>query len=173
VQVEPIKPVLKAPGTKCLKLKCDEPLSSFDFNFNLRHYTVVDCVDGSRAAGLALCTAFAAHDGLASAAAAAGFPGLPELPGGWSWGGDTTLAPLVSFLMQTDEAGQHAGAAAAAPLLAALSQDARVHLIAASAGAALISALRVQQMSPDMGRGVLVEPMIPMLKAPDIERLKP
>jgi len=29
VQVDPIKPMLKAPGTRCLKLKYDKPLSSF------------------------------------------------------------------------------------------------------------------------------------------------
>jgi hypothetical protein len=36
VQVDPIKPALKAPGTKRLKLKCDEQLSNFAFKFNLR-----------------------------------------------------------------------------------------------------------------------------------------
>jgi len=35
VQVDPINPTLKAPGTECLKLKCDEPLSMFAFNFKL------------------------------------------------------------------------------------------------------------------------------------------
>jgi len=40
VQVAPIKPTLKAPGTKRLKLKCDEPLSNFAFNFKLRRYTM-------------------------------------------------------------------------------------------------------------------------------------
>jgi hypothetical protein len=39
VQVDPIKPTLKAPGTKRLKLQYDEPLSNFAFNFNLRRYT--------------------------------------------------------------------------------------------------------------------------------------
>ena len=39
VQVEPIKPTLKAPGTKRLKLQYDVLLSSFLFKFNLRHYT--------------------------------------------------------------------------------------------------------------------------------------
>ena len=34
VQVDPIKPTLKAPGTKRLKLKCDEPLS-ICFQFQL------------------------------------------------------------------------------------------------------------------------------------------
>jgi hypothetical protein len=38
VQVDPMKPALKAPGTKPLKLKYDELLSSFAFNFNLRRY---------------------------------------------------------------------------------------------------------------------------------------
>jgi hypothetical protein len=38
VQVDPIKPTLKAPGSKRLKLKSEELLSSFAFNFNLRPY---------------------------------------------------------------------------------------------------------------------------------------
>jgi hypothetical protein len=36
-----MKTVLKAPGTKRLKLKCDEPLSNFAFKFNLRRYIKV------------------------------------------------------------------------------------------------------------------------------------
>jgi len=39
VQVDPIKPTLKAPGTQQLKLKYDEPLSNFAFNFKLHRYT--------------------------------------------------------------------------------------------------------------------------------------
>jgi len=39
VQVESMKPVLKAPGTLLLRLGCDEPLSNFAFNINLRRYT--------------------------------------------------------------------------------------------------------------------------------------
>jgi hypothetical protein len=39
VQVDPIKPTLKAPGTKRLKLKRDEPLSKFALKFKLRLYT--------------------------------------------------------------------------------------------------------------------------------------
>ena len=39
MQVDPIKPTLKASGTKRLKLKRDELLSSFAFNFNLRRFT--------------------------------------------------------------------------------------------------------------------------------------
>ena len=39
MQVDPIKPSLKAPGTKRLRLKHDTPLSNFAFTFNLRRYT--------------------------------------------------------------------------------------------------------------------------------------
>jgi len=42
VQVVPIKPKLKLPGTKRLKLECDEPPSKFAFKINLRRYIVVD-----------------------------------------------------------------------------------------------------------------------------------
>ena len=42
VQVDPMKHMLKPPKTKRLKLKYDELLSNFAFNFNLRRYTVVD-----------------------------------------------------------------------------------------------------------------------------------
>jgi len=38
VQVDPLKPILKAPGTKRLKLKYDQLLSNLAFNFNLRRY---------------------------------------------------------------------------------------------------------------------------------------
>ena len=41
VQVDPIKPTLKAPGTNRLKLNCDELLPTFAFKFNLRRYTAV------------------------------------------------------------------------------------------------------------------------------------
>jgi hypothetical protein len=40
MQVDPIKPVLKAPGTKHLILQFDEPLSNFAFKFNLHRYTL-------------------------------------------------------------------------------------------------------------------------------------
>jgi len=39
VQVDPIKAVLKAPGTMRLKLKYDKQLSNVAFKFNLRRYT--------------------------------------------------------------------------------------------------------------------------------------
>ena len=38
MQVDPIKPVLKAPGTEHLILKYDQPLSNFAFKFNMRRY---------------------------------------------------------------------------------------------------------------------------------------
>ena len=41
VQVDPIKPTLKAPGTNLLTLKCDEPPSTFAFKSNLRRYIKV------------------------------------------------------------------------------------------------------------------------------------
>jgi hypothetical protein len=38
VQVDPFKPTLKPPATKRLKLKYEEPLSSYGFKFDLRRY---------------------------------------------------------------------------------------------------------------------------------------
>jgi len=49
VQVDPIKPTLKAPVTKRLKLHYDKPLSTFAFKFNLRRYSVVDAAAGGAA----------------------------------------------------------------------------------------------------------------------------
>ena len=40
MQVDPVKLMLKPPGTQHLKLKCDILLSTFAFKFNLRRYTV-------------------------------------------------------------------------------------------------------------------------------------
>ena len=42
MQVEPKKTMLKALGTKRLKLQCDELLSSCTFKFSLRRYTTED-----------------------------------------------------------------------------------------------------------------------------------
>jgi hypothetical protein len=39
VQVDPIKPTLKAPGPMRQRLKRAELLSSFSFEFNLRRHT--------------------------------------------------------------------------------------------------------------------------------------
>ena len=41
VQVDPMKPMLKPPGIKHLKLNCDILLSTFAFKFNLRRCTAV------------------------------------------------------------------------------------------------------------------------------------
>ena len=41
MQVDPIKPTLKAHGMKRLKLRYDELLLSFAFNLNLRRYNQV------------------------------------------------------------------------------------------------------------------------------------
>jgi len=48
VQVDPIKPTLKAPGTKRLKLTCDVLLSTPTLKFNLRRYA------GAGAGGVAM-----------------------------------------------------------------------------------------------------------------------
>ena len=50
VQLAPIKPTLKPPGTERLKPKCDDPLSNFAFSFNLRCYSL-DALDELLAAG--------------------------------------------------------------------------------------------------------------------------
>jgi hypothetical protein len=53
VQVDPIKPTFKAPGTKRLKLEFDKLLLTFAFKFNLRRYIELDisaAVHANRAA---------------------------------------------------------------------------------------------------------------------------
>jgi len=40
VQVDPMKPTLKPPGTKRSKLRCDKLLSTSAFKFKLRRYSV-------------------------------------------------------------------------------------------------------------------------------------
>jgi hypothetical protein len=42
VQIDPVKPTLKPPGTRRLKLKGDGLLSSFAFKFNLRRCAKYD-----------------------------------------------------------------------------------------------------------------------------------
>jgi len=46
VHVYPIKPALKAPVSKCLKLKYDMQLLNAAFKINLRHYTEVGAFAG-------------------------------------------------------------------------------------------------------------------------------
>ena len=48
MQVDPIKHILKALGTKRLKLQYDGPLSNFAFKFDLRRYKLAasnNCLD--------------------------------------------------------------------------------------------------------------------------------
>ena len=54
MQVDPIKPTLKAPGSERLKLKCDEVLSSVAFNFSLRRYSKATKVGGVKDGGYSL-----------------------------------------------------------------------------------------------------------------------
>jgi hypothetical protein len=49
-----MEPELKPPGTKCLKIKYDEPLSTFAFNFSLRRHTQVGTATGEEDAAVAL-----------------------------------------------------------------------------------------------------------------------
>jgi len=48
VRVEPMTPKLKAPGIMFFKLKYDEPLSNFAFEFNLRRYDVLVASEATR-----------------------------------------------------------------------------------------------------------------------------
>ena len=55
MQVGPIKPTLKAPGTKRLKLKYDVLLPNFAFKSNLRRYNLGSfCSLGGEQAALEL-----------------------------------------------------------------------------------------------------------------------
>jgi hypothetical protein len=42
VQVDPIKPTFKPPGTNRLKPNCDDLRFNFAFKFNLRRYNMAD-----------------------------------------------------------------------------------------------------------------------------------
>jgi len=57
VQVQPIKPTLKAPGIKHFKLKYNKPHSNFAFTFNLRRYTKGETKEAEERAGVALAEA--------------------------------------------------------------------------------------------------------------------
>ena len=48
MQVDPMNPTLKAPGSERLTLRCDYLLSIFAFNFKLRRYNEGTKVDGAR-----------------------------------------------------------------------------------------------------------------------------
>ena len=55
MQVDPIKPMLKAPTTERLKLKNDELLSSFTFKSNLRRYNQATGVEDGEQYVLKIC----------------------------------------------------------------------------------------------------------------------
>jgi hypothetical protein len=65
-----MKPTLKAPGTKRLKLRYDHLLSIFAFNFNVRRYTTA-CREDAAAANAERAQVRAASAAVASRAAAA------------------------------------------------------------------------------------------------------
>ena len=79
MQVEPIKPPLQAPGSKRLKLKCEEPLSNFAFKFNLRHYTQVG-PSAAAAAAAAAARKAAATNKRKAASVGSSFPCSPRHP---------------------------------------------------------------------------------------------
>ena len=51
MQVDPIKPTLKAPGTMRLKLNCNKLLSCFAFDYNLRRHREAEAEEASGAEG--------------------------------------------------------------------------------------------------------------------------
>jgi hypothetical protein len=55
VQVRPIKPMLKLPGTTRLKLGYEEPPSDSAFKFNLRRYTRASWSSASKCTNRASC----------------------------------------------------------------------------------------------------------------------
>ena len=70
MQVDPIKPKIKPPGTKRLKLKCDIPLSTSAFKFVLRRYTKAAAAAGGMTKAEKMAAAMAKIElGLAAAAA--------------------------------------------------------------------------------------------------------
>ena len=65
MHADPIKPTLRAPGTKRLKLSYDGSLSKFAFKFNLRRYTMYADQPHAREAGhVAGAAAFVASVGV-------------------------------------------------------------------------------------------------------------
>ena len=77
VHVDPIKPMLKLPGTRPLKLISDIPLSTFGFIFNLHHY-----IKGRERREAAARAAAAGALGTAADAGDQGKPRVRESQGG-------------------------------------------------------------------------------------------
>ena len=78
VQVDPIKPTLKAAGTKRLKLKYYEPLSNFALKINLRRYITGACERAFKTEGGG--SRGSAAGNMPGQAAAAGFPQGRSIP---------------------------------------------------------------------------------------------
>jgi len=76
VQVDPVQPKLKPPGTNLLKLKCDIMLSTSAFKFNVRRYS-----EGSHGRRTTWLPVVAAVSGPARAKAGAT---VVEVKGGWN-----------------------------------------------------------------------------------------
>ena len=60
MQVDPVKPNLKPPGTKRLKLNCDELRSTSAFKFNMRRFMMKDDAEDAAPSYSAAMTPFAA-----------------------------------------------------------------------------------------------------------------
>jgi hypothetical protein len=77
VQVDHIKPTLKVPGNKRLKLDCHEPLSNVAFDVNLRRYTM-------EAAAVAHLRFFSGAGGGGGGSAEGGAVREGRVPGYWA-----------------------------------------------------------------------------------------
>ena len=78
MQVDPIKPTLKAPGNKRLNLESDEQLSSFAFKFNLRCYILACTAPAALAAALSGPDSFSVIAAPAIIASAVGTSEYPQ-----------------------------------------------------------------------------------------------
>jgi len=97
VQVDPIKPTMKAPGTQALKLQYHKLLSTFAFKFNLRRYSKVGAIRVEAVRRLAeLTTLTVAHLHALAMSLAAG-----DVEDGYDWPGAEAGAYTRSLLNST------------------------------------------------------------------------
>ena len=108
MQVDPIKPKLKPPGTKRLRLKCDLLLSTSAFKFNLRRYIKKAAVADAAEAG---------EDALYDA------PGFYKAMGDSWYGGGDRSGGGGRIPVQYEQA---VGSGAPAPILVWFRQDLRL-----------------------------------------------
>jgi hypothetical protein len=78
-----MKPTFKAPGANLLTLKCDEPLLTFAFKFNLRRYTM-DPATGATHTLLSLADGGALYTSEAVAGYAPGDHGVARKAGAYT-----------------------------------------------------------------------------------------